>query len=129
MDLKVKYRLKNQELQKKLDELTGGLFSIELANALTFSDEKFITLECLRISKSSVEKVVEYDPKAWNNYPEVTPPEGVWMRCERPNDLCVDGIERMCMKWMVDEQGGFWTDDCESGDFDYDSLRFRPWED
>lgn len=29
-----------------------------------------------------LEEVREYDPHGWNDFPEVEPPEGVWMRVE-----------------------------------------------
>ena len=34
------------------------------------------------IKKKAIRTKEGYDPNAWNNYPEVTPPEGVPLRCE-----------------------------------------------
>lgn len=120
------YRLKDKELQKRLDELTGGLFSIELANAITFSDEKFITLECLRISKSSVEKVVEYNPHAWNDFPDVKPPENVWMRVEFDNRIN-GNIERHVARYVEEDGEYYWLEPDGRDICNVD--RFRPWED
>lgn len=36
----------------------------------------------LVITPDMVEEVCEYDPNKWNRFPEVEPPEGVWMRVE-----------------------------------------------
>lgn len=103
----MKYRLKDQELQAKLDELSGGEFS---KNLHLFDDELFASgwgknffftqtedengeeLEEPRTDKQSqfaaffnaneVEAIPEYNPHGWNAYPLVTPPENVWMRVE-----------------------------------------------
>lgn len=92
----MKYRLKDRGLQKKLDELSDGDFSRQLASnkKRIFAELNFLKqmilwfrksegpLHALMITPDMVEKVREYDPHNWNEYPEVTPPEGVWMRCE-----------------------------------------------
>jgi hypothetical protein len=31
---------------------------------------------------NKLEEVYQYDPHKWNRFPEVEPPEGVWMRVE-----------------------------------------------
>lgn len=36
----------------------------------------------LSFPRSVIEEVETYDPKGWNKYPKVTPPEGVPLRCE-----------------------------------------------
>ena len=36
----------------------------------------------LVIPANNLEVIGKYDSKKWNKYPEVTPPEGVWMRVE-----------------------------------------------
>lgn len=92
----MKYRLKDRELQRKLDALSNGDFSRQLASnkKRIFAELNFLKqmilwfrksegpLHALMITPDMVEKVREYDPHNWNEYPEVTPPEGVWMRCE-----------------------------------------------
>ena len=90
----MKYRLKDRGLQKKLDEISKGdlsdaleVCSAEVASALKrgkpttiwFGVQPKLSLE---ITSDMLEEVREYDPHKWNKYPEVTPPEGVWMRCE-----------------------------------------------
>lgn len=102
-----KYRLKDAALQKKLDEISDGEFS---KNLHKFDENHFVSYwgktifftinedddgEELEESKhirepqfgvwfniGEIEEVPEYDPNAWNSYPEVTPPEGVLMRIE-----------------------------------------------
>mgnify|MGYP006875992522 CR=1 FL=1 len=45
------------------------------------------TMLSLEITPDMLEEVREYAPHKWNDFPEVEPPEDVWMRVER----CVDG--------------------------------------
>lgn len=103
-----KYRLKDAALQKKLDEISDGEFSKNLHKfdenhfASYWGKTIFFTInedddgEELEESKhirepqfgvwfniGEIEEVPEYDPNKWNKYPEVTPPEGVWMRVEQ----------------------------------------------
>lgn len=91
----MKYRLKDKELQRKLDEISDGDFSARLhkeRELIKDSFQKEPRLHVLWFGEGSqfsaalyadmVEKVREYDPHNWNEYPEVTPPEGVWMRVE-----------------------------------------------
>ena len=91
----MKYRLKDRELQKKLDELSDGDFSARLhkeRELIKDSFKKEPRLHVLWFGEGSqfsaalyadmLEEVREYDPTKWNNYPEVEPPEGVWMRVE-----------------------------------------------
>lgn len=91
----MKYRLKDRELQRKLDELSDGDFSARLHKERELIKDSFKKEPRLRVlwfgegSQFSaalyadmLEEVREYDPHKWNEYPEVTPPEGVWMRCE-----------------------------------------------
>lgn len=134
------YRLKDRELQKKLDDISGGDFSRRLE-----SNEKRICinlkirkrmniwfrksegpLRALEITPDMIEEVREYDPHKWNSFPEVTPPEGVLMRVE-----CRDG-RKACAKYRLFIEGGSWCD-INGGAwpeaYSQDVERFRPWED
>ena len=82
------YRLKDRKLQEKLDELSNGTFSEMLKTMGRFLVEKPATNIQLGESRFTVtlfkEDFViapEYDPNDWNVFPDVTPPEGVMMRC------------------------------------------------
>ena len=137
-----KYRLKDRDLQAKLDELSGGEFS---KNLHLFDDELFASgwgknlcftqtedengeeLEEPRTYKqpqfgaffnaNEVEAVPEYNPHKWNRWPDVTPPEGVLMRIEELDGTCCAGA-------YID--GGWHID----GRDDLGCVkRFRPWED
>lgn len=83
----MQYRLKDQELQKKLDELSngtfseliatsGGVFAREDKSLLKIGNGRFIVV----LHKEDFEAV--YNPDAWNNYPEVSPPEGIPLRIQ-----------------------------------------------
>lgn len=90
-----KYRLKDQVLQKKLDDLSDGDFSRQLNEESLDGCSPDFTFRvrfggqvgtCFRYS--AVFRVDEimiqegYDPNAWNNYPETQPPMDLHMRVE-----------------------------------------------
>lgn len=136
-----KYRLKDADLQKKLDEISGNDFSASLEKikpfnkdqrfSVTFGVEstKFICAYRCKIDflTSDVEIVHEYNPQEWNRYPDVEPPEGVWMRLEvfRSNSH-EQHTYRYYAKFLKSEwkngEGGRIPID------ELDDVRFRPWE-
>lgn len=96
----MRYRLKDRELQKKLDEATDGEFSRRLQNDRERMDG-MILIGCMGMIEDrrrhnhtklqrmtlcfaldEIEEVAEYDPHGWNDFPEVEPPKGVLMRVE-----------------------------------------------
>ena len=132
------YRLKDRELQKNIDEISEGRFSRVLAcqyepNPVEAIDEHKSRISCqlprgslkLIIPNEDLESVATYNPRVWNNYPEVTPPVDVWMRCEM--ESIIDGIIRFGAVFRACADGfGEWRDSegaCVRVD------RFRPWED
>lgn len=140
----MKYRLKDRELQKKLDEISKGdlsdaleVCSAAVASALKrgkpttiwFGVQPQLSLE---ITPDMLEEVREYDPRAWNDYSKVNPPEGVLMRVE-----CHDG-SKACAQLRFFEREGFCRPEGLWCDIDgtpwpiADSdavVRFRPWDD
>ena len=118
----MKYRLKDRVLQKKLDDLTDGEFSTQLSK---WKDSQRPIPCKLYIFESELEQIQEYNPKDWNNYPDVTPPEGVLMRVE----FVYDGIlRRNC---AIFENGAWYiaADRKALYDFTIDNVkRYRPWE-
>lgn len=135
----MKYRLKDAELQKKLDEISNGGFSERMEYGLV-SKEYPAELYCvrcdlydgtkrgrieIRLAGCEIETVQKYDPHAWNSYPEVTPPEGVLMRVE----FVYDG--NFCRNCAVFENGA-WHITIEGEalyDITLDNVkRYRPWE-
>lgn len=145
-----KYRLKDQELQKKLDEISDGEFSKNLHKfdenhfASYWGKTIFFTInedddgEELEESKhirepqfgvwfniGEIEEVPEYNPNNWNNYPDVTPPEGVLMRVETTTG------SKFCGYYHTFAEGGCWC--YEDGTVCPEALsksveRYRPWE-
>lgn len=140
----MKYRLKDRELQKKLNEISKGdlsdaleVCSAAVASALKrgkpttiwFGVQPQLSLE---ITSDMLEEVREYDPRAWNDYSKVNPPEGVLMRVE-----CHDG-SKACAQLRFFEREGFCRPEGLWCDIDgtpwpiADSdavVRFRPWDD
>lgn len=130
-----KFRLKDAELQAKIDEISGGDFS------KTLDDLDFLVLRSkpgeakggisisfgpigpaercrfkANFSFEELEEVPEYDPHGWNEWPAVEPPEGKLMRIEELDGTC-------CAGSYID--GGWHID----GRDDLGEVkRFRPWE-
>lgn len=145
-----KYRLKDQELQKKLDEISDGEFSKNLHKfdedhfASYWGKTIFFTInedddgEELEESKyvrepqfgvwfniGEIEEVPEYDPNAWNSYPDVTPPEDVPMRVETTTG------RKFCGYYHTFAEGGCWC--YEDGTVCPEAIsksvkRYRTWE-
>lgn len=140
-----KYRLKDQELQKHLDAISDGDFSRQIEGNLqnirgrgtTDADYRLFFGELpgryeivnrfsMLLYEHEIEVFEEYDPNNWNNYTDVTPPEGVLMRVEF---IYVGILRRNCAIF----ENGAWHITAE-GKADYDHLtlddvkRFRPWE-
>ena len=139
----MKYRLKDRELQRKLDEISDGSFSSRLADVsgeipnlfrqsistrIYFGDKYQFSLHA---TQDMLEEVPEYDPRAWNDYSKVNPPEGVLMRVE-----CHDG-SKACAQLRFFEREGFCRPEGLWCDIDgtpwpiADSdavVRFRPWD-
>lgn len=130
----MKYRLKDRELQRKLDEISDGDFSARLhkeRELIKDSFQKEPRLHVLWFGEGSqlsaalyadmLEEVREYDPHGWNSFPEVEPPEGVLMRVEC-NQI------KTCLvfengKWRYPSGESF-----ENYEFAFPVKRFRPWD-
>lgn len=129
--------LKDRAMEQKLNELSNGEFS----KILNESDMKNPNCICFTIDKKEdIELSVylrpeaielEYNPHGWNNYPEVTPPEGELMRVELFN-LMLRKITRACAiycneTWYAELNGE------PNGTLELAGMtrvkRFRPWED
>ena len=118
------YRLKDKELQKKLDDISRGEFSQKLNEGAKLNGILGVFEVRFNICGVYVEERREYNPKSWNDFPAVTPPYDVLMRCEEDTE---NGTEHLCMKFVRDQDGGHWTD--ENGMGVWSCTRFRPWED
>lgn len=132
------YRLRDRKLQQKLDELSHGAFSEMLKTMGKFMATKSTTHVQLGESRFTVtlhkqdfEISPEYNPNAWNVYPDVTPPEGVMMRVERDD---YGTVRRDCAifengKWLLTEDGKASVDSNGLYNVTFDDVkRFRPWE-
>lgn len=134
----MKYRIKDHELQRKLDEATDGEFSRRLQNDREHMDG-MILIGCMGMiedrrrhnhtklqrmtlcfATDEIEEVAEYDPHGWNAFPEVEPPEGVWMRCETD----VNAIEHK-IRHVAKFDGREWRDYLSKQVVVH---RFRPWD-
>ena len=120
----MKYRLKNRELQRKLDELSAGDFTNSLQEACS-SNVKcagyvisfgpiYRRIQNGERPKFSAhihkDEIEQYDEEcsysSWNKYPEVEPPEDVWMRCVMTDIHHNNRIVRVGAKFSA----GAWRD-------------------
>lgn len=142
----MKYRLKDRGLQKKLDEATDGEFSRRLQNDRERMDG-MILIGCMGMiedrrrynhtklqrmtlcfAPDEIEEVAEYDPHAWNKYPEVEPPKDVWMRCENVYGSEPERLERFAARYTSQYEDGEWVDAWFSNGLRRDVTSFRPWD-
>ncbi len=86
----------------------------------------------LSFVRSTIEEVVAYDPKGWNDYPKVTPPKGVPMRVEYTVPL-MTVFRRGGIAVFED---GHWYECTPCGRHKISQfkngrrvVRFRPWDD
>lgn len=128
------WHLKDRELEKKLEEFSGGNFVNSLNQVIESDgiDSEFVVWvgfgrkllgdddkdNCLLFRTDELEEVPEYNPHAWNDYQKVTPPEGVWMRVETTRKV---GAKAMF-------KNGYWVEP-DGHYFVTGGGRFRPWED
>lgn len=139
----MKYRLKDKELQAKLDDLTNGAFSKNLhpydETLFASYGDRQVLVEAVSgkrkhlepkfgfwFTPDEIESIPQYDPHGWNEYPDVTPPEGVLMRVE------AEGVRKFCGYYHTFAEGGCWC--YEDGTVCPEAIsksveRFRPWED
>lgn len=126
----MRFRLKDRELQKKLDEISNGGLSRMLGRLpyyttqssepdfLHFSKNPHLMLE---VTSDMLESLREYNPRGWNSFPEVEPPEGVLMR-----------VECNQMKTCLVFENGKWRypsgESFENYEFAFPVKRFRPWD-
>lgn len=123
------YRLRDRKLQQKLDELSHGAFSEMMKTMGKFMATKSTTHVQLGESRFTVtlhkqdfEISPEYNPNAWNSYPDVTPPEGVLMRVEF---IWNNGARGKCCGVY---RNGVWSNS-EDRDCEIENVkRFRPLE-
>ncbi len=124
------WHLKDRELERKLNNLVGQNCFTDALNQSCFGIDfkKTIVVKfgpntghikgsfrCY-FEKDELTNI-GYDPHSWNEYPEVTPPEGVYMRIE-----------------FEDKSGGkavFYKNEWLDTDgtlFSFTPVKFRPWE-
>lgn len=142
----MKYRIKDHELQRKLDEATDEEFSRRLQNDRERMDG-MILIGCMGMiedrrrhnhtklqrmtlcfATDEIEEVAEYDPHAWNKYPEVEPPKDVWMRCENVYGSEPERLERFAARYTSQYEDGEWVDAWFSNGLRRDVTSFRPWD-
>lgn len=123
------YRLRDRELQQKLDEISGGCFtealeSIKKPSCIVFQARNGGPAMSVNLTKQDIEQFLEYNPNDWNVFPDVTPPEGVLMLVE-----CIDEDDKTfktCAEYVGDGYGAYyWRNEYE---IDVPVKRFRPLE-
>lgn len=128
-----RYELKDNEPQTALEKVFPGFGeALQAACEQEFNDDTnyvavmFNGYSGIQISirKSAITTKEVYDPKSWNKYPEVTPPEGVWMRCEGHDHSTAVWLRAALVfdgkRWKEPRGDTYWLGTVE---------RFRPWDD
>lgn len=149
-----KYRLKDAELQKKFDEISNGDFSRGLRrfiesgylgtgpNFVAFGDmqpcgfaDGFGNFRRFSVCllKHELEIVKEYNPNDWNKFPDVTPPEGVLMRCviKKPGrnlDSPEPELPKICARTSGVWDGKRWQFFGHGSLCEGSTVEYRPWE-
>ena len=139
----MKYRIKNEAIEKAVRGLfkTQEAFEKQLNAWSEYHFKYYHTYSCIKIvansaesitgyacelyvATSDVEEVVDYDPKKWNEYSKVKPPENVWMRCEMHT---IDSIRKVGAIF----QDGEWRnhEGCSYRTSGWYCVRFKPWDD
>lgn len=133
----MKFRLRNKELQKQLDEISNGDFSQKLETearrrfvgvlnreivSVYYGDFDALANRFSAIFEiDEVEEAPEYDPHNWNEWPEVEPPINEKMMVEVKTK---DGITvtRACAKFSGKTWCTFKIEDWKDC-----IVYFRPW--
>lgn len=147
----MKFRLKDQELQKKLDEISGGDFTKKLEEQSDKMAEEFKRYtyvfafriqfgeKCIVSERFSflvrcteVERINEYDPNSWNKWSEVTPPEGIPLRVKifhaKDKEL-KNPIYRLCGFYHKDTDEIIYPSANMYENDQIGEILFMPWED
>ena len=125
----IRYELKDKERQVALEKALPG-FMHALQRDCGYQRDNgatYITVATcnwvVQILKEDIDGIGEYDPKKWNKYPEVTPPEGTLMRIEGHYQLHRDAHYAGAAIWG----NGKWYPTAVASK-DVVVERFRPWD-
>lgn len=125
------WHLKDRELEKKLIaidpkfidklQMTKGYdnygFHLNLGGYVYSGDCGVPKIQVYFVQED-LEEVLEYNPKAWNEYPKVTPPENVLMLVEFKDGSLGKAFFKK----------GIWKDIYDVM-YSYKPVRYRPWKD
>lgn len=127
------YKLKDKERQEALERALSGFsarFQKACSDQFGTSSAIYVTGDehvwAVLIPADEIEKVQEYDPKKWNAFPYVEPPDDVLMRVETS-----DG-KKKCAYFHRFCDGECWCDldgTAWPQAFSDSVICYRPWED
>ena len=148
----MKSRLKSKYIQKRLDEISGGDFTLRLQESVSDVAPCVVVSfgqwpgeeKRLRFMAAFDHKEVEaipalYDPTVWNEWPNAVPPSGVLMRVEIfPKDGYLSDRITPCSDNAYARRVmtcARWVDWWKLADTDekidprrIERLRYKPWE-
>ena len=147
----MKYRLKDKELQRKLDDLSDGDFSVQLQkiedivlDALSgpvvhfgglarVIDDRFRNLAhrfTFRFHKDELEEIPEYNPHTWNEWPGVEPPKDIPLQVELVlfgNKPSEQNRKRDCLTWDKTLECFINDNRTAYSPHQIEKMYFRPW--
>lgn len=134
------WHLKDKQLEEKLiglcsvflEKLNYGVYlKREDENYILVSFDREKSGNCLEGNElwfwiDELEEIHEYNPNGWNEYPKVTPPEGVLMRLELEGKMYFGGLYHK----FYDGEGWCYADGKPMPIAYSEAVRrFRPWDD
>lgn len=128
----MKYSLRNKKLEEMMRKLYGADFNKKLQTYCEWQmnnpEDYVIVYELYRVdgysdeihfSKSEIDIEKEFNPYQWNPFPDVTPPESIWMQVETDMGFGFKA-KYFCGSW-IDNRG-----DCVD-ELDGPVVRYRTW--
>ena len=109
----------DKDFDKHLEESCHRQYGAPNDIVVVYADTP--TIYSINIYKDSIEYVEDYNASKWNEYPKVTPPEGVIMRVEGDYDYRGVAVFREG-EWLF-------ANSMEKTPFGRYIKRFRPWDD
>lgn len=131
----MKCRLKDKALQERVKAVFPSFDGLLEVACSTLSEHQpvFVGAKdgCLDwgmyIDRDAIDITQDYNPNGWNEFPEVIPPEGVWMRVVMHSRNDKENVDRKMVAYY--KYGAWRNADGVPYPSWYTAKRYRPWVD